>query len=62
MFVETTGIITVIIGILDLIAIVSVLAGTSTPGRKLLWILVIILLPLVGLVLYYLLGRTPEDA
>lgn len=54
-------IITVIVGILDLIAIVSVLGGTSTPGRKLLWIVVIILLPLVGLVLYYLIGRTPED-
>ncbi|MBD3649578.1 MAG: PLDc N-terminal domain-containing protein [Pseudomonadales bacterium] len=61
MLVETTGVITIIVAILDLIAIVSVLGGTSTPGRKLLWIVVIILLPLLGLILYYLLGRTPED-
>ncbi|MGD8642433.1 MAG: PLDc N-terminal domain-containing protein [Gammaproteobacteria bacterium] len=60
--IETTSVLTVIIGILDLIAIISVLAGASTPGRKLLWVLVILLLPVIGMILYFLLGRSPVDA
>lgn len=59
--IETTSIITVIVAILDIFAIFSVLAGRSTIGRKLLWIILILLLPVVGLILYYLLGRRPAD-
>ena len=48
--------------ILDLVAIFSVLAGASSPGRKVLWIVVIILLPVIGMLLYFLIGRSPADA
>ncbi len=53
MFYTITGI---IILVLDIIAIVSVLQSSATPVAKLLWILLILLLPLIGMILYFLLG------
>ena len=46
-----------IILILDLIAIVEILQSGRAVGEKLLWILLILLLPLVGVLLYFLIGR-----
>ncbi len=51
-----------IILVLDIIAIVSVLGGTSAPGRKVLWVVIILLFPLIGVILYFLIGRSPRDA
>lgn len=51
-----------IILVLDIIAIISVLMGTSSVGRKLLWIIVILILPVLGMILYFLFGRSVEDA
>jgi hypothetical protein len=48
--------------ILDAFAIVSVLMGSSTVLRKTVWIVVILLLPLIGMLLYYLIGRNSSDA
>ncbi|MCU0788079.1 MAG: PLDc N-terminal domain-containing protein [Verrucomicrobia bacterium] len=45
---------------LDIIAIVKVLTGGGSVGHKLLWILLILLLPVIGMVLYFLLGRSPK--
>jgi hypothetical protein len=47
---------------LDLIAIFSLLAGGSSLSHKLLWTLLILLLPLVGMILYFAIGRSPADA
>ena len=55
------GLIGTIILILDIVAIVSVLTGNGSPGHKLLWTLLILVLPLVGLVLYFLIGRSAAD-
>jgi hypothetical protein len=51
-----------VILLLDVFAIVSVLLGGSGVMRKLLWIAVILLLPIVGMFLYFLIGRTSADA
>ena len=51
-----------VILILDIFAIVSVLVGTSGVMRKVLWIAVILLLPILGMVLYFLIGRSAADA
>jgi hypothetical protein len=51
-----------IVLVLDIIAIVSVLGGTSSPGRKLLWVIIIILFPVIGVILYFLIGQSPQDA
>ena len=42
--------------VLDIIAIASVLKSTADSGTKLLWIVLIILLPVVGMILYFLMG------
>jgi len=49
-----------IILVLDVIAIANVLTGGGSVGHKLLWILLILLLPVIGMVLYFLLGRSPK--
>jgi hypothetical protein len=50
-----------VILLLDIFAIVSVLLGSSGVMRKLLWIALIILLPILGMVLYFLIGRNSAD-
>ncbi len=47
---------------LDIIAMLSVLIGSSGVMHKLIWIAVIFLLPIVGMGLYFLIGRSPADA
>ena len=42
--------------ILDIIAIVSVLKSGADAATKLLWIIVIVLLPFLGMILYFLIG------
>ena len=48
--------------LLDAFAIVSVLLGSSGVMREILWIALILLLPIVGMVLYFLIGRNSADA
>jgi hypothetical protein len=47
----------IIVLVLDIVAVVDVLKGTLANEKKILWVILILLLPVVGLVLYYLLGR-----
>ena len=58
----TVSLVGAVILLLDIFAIVSVLLGSSEVMRKLLWIVLILLLPIVGMVLYFLIGRSPADA
>jgi hypothetical protein len=55
-------IIGLIILILDIVAIISVLGGTSSLGRKLLWLAIILLFPVIGVIIYFLVGQSPRDA
>ena len=43
--------------ILWIIAAIEILKSGKSAGNKLLWILAILFLPLIGLILYYLIGR-----
>jgi hypothetical protein len=45
-----------VILVLDIIAIVSILKSAADTGTKLLWVILVILLPVVGMVLYFLMG------
>lgn len=54
--------ITALVLVLDVVAIASVLMGRGSTGHKVLWTLLIILLPVLGMILYYLIGQSPEDA
>lgn len=51
-----------LIFVLDVIAVASVLMGTSSGTRKLVWTLVIFFLPVIGLIIYFLFGRDERDA
>ncbi len=51
------GIIGVIILILDIIAIVDVLKSSLEGTQKALWVVLIILLPVLGMGLYFLLMK-----
>lgn len=50
-----------LLGVIHLIvfiwAIVDILRSGKPPMEKLLWILVVLLLPVIGLILYILIGR-----
>ncbi len=43
--------------VLDIIAIVDCLKSNDDTTKKLLWILLILFLPVVGMILYFLLGK-----
>lgn len=51
-----SGIVGLIILIADIYAIVMILQSSAKGLEKLLWALVVLLLPLVGLIIWYLLG------
>ena len=55
-------ILAIVVFILDIIAIVSVMSGRSSVERKVLWVVIILLLPLIGMLLYFLFGRSSADA
>ena len=58
----TLSLVGAVVLLLDIFAIVSVLLGSSEVMRKLFWIALILLLPIVGMGLYFLIGRSPADA
>lgn len=51
----------VVVLILDIVAIVSVMSGRSSIERKVLWTVLVLILPVVGMVLYYLIGKNSQD-
>ncbi|MBF0479899.1 MAG: PLDc N-terminal domain-containing protein [Candidatus Omnitrophica bacterium] len=48
--------------ILDIIAIVDVLRGYLSGAKKILWIVLIVIVPVVGAILYFLLGRPEQQS
>lgn len=54
--------IAILIFVLDIVAIVSVLAGRGGLVHKVLWTLLVLILPVIGMILYYILGRSAQDA
>ena len=56
MGVEVGGIFGLLILILDVWAIINIAQSGASTGSKVLWIVLVVLLPLVGLILWLLLG------
>jgi hypothetical protein len=48
--------------VLDILAIVDIIRRPMETGMKILWVILIIWLPVIGLILYYLLGRGKQTA
>ena len=50
------GLVGLLILALDIYVIYLILTGRGDPGIKLLWVIVVLLLPLLGPILYFLIG------
>ncbi|RMO01886.1 hypothetical protein ALQ48_05577 [Pseudomonas coronafaciens pv. zizaniae] len=50
------GLVGLIILVLDIWAIINVLKSGAETGKKILWVLLIVLLPVVGLIIWAILG------
>ena len=46
-----------VIFILDIVAIVDAFKSSLSTGKKVLWTVLILVLPVVGLILYYVVGK-----
>ena len=47
----------IVVLVLDIIAVIDVIKSAKATGQKVLWIALIVILPIIGLILYFLLGR-----
>jgi succinate dehydrogenase/fumarate reductase cytochrome b subunit len=56
MFFDYNGIIGLIILILDIWAIINIVKSSAPDTNKILWVVIVILLPLIGLILWFLMG------
>ncbi|MHC3750455.1 PLD nuclease N-terminal domain-containing protein [Stutzerimonas stutzeri] len=58
------GIFGLLILILDVWAIISIVRSDSTSGKKVLWVLLIVILPVLGLIIWGIMGprgNRPDD-
>ena len=62
MSVQINGLIGFLILAADIWAIVSVVQSAASTGKKVLWILLILILPVLGLILWFLLGPRGKSA
>lgn len=46
-----------VVFILDIIAIVDIVKSSMDTGKKVLWVLLVVILPLVGMLLYFLIAK-----
>ena len=51
-----SGIFGILILIADIWAILNIVQSSASTGHKVLWIVLVLLLPLVGLIIWFLLG------
>jgi hypothetical protein len=59
MGIEVSGIFGFILLVADIWAIVSVFQSRTTTGKKVLWIVLVLVLPVIGLILWFLAGPKP---
>ncbi len=56
MGIEVGGIFGLIILVLDIWAIVNIIGSAASTGAKVLWVVVVLLLPILGLILWFFMG------
>lgn len=62
MGIEVGGLIGLIVLVLDVWAIIKVIGSGAPDGSKVLWVVVILLLPVIGLILWFFLGPKSQTA
>lgn len=53
---EVTGLLGIVILVADIYAILKIAESSASSGKKALWIALVLLLPVLGLIIWYLLG------
>lgn len=56
------GILGLIVLILDIIAILGIIQSGLTVGMKIVWCLIVLLLPVIGMILWFLIGNKTQIA
>ena len=51
------GILGLIVLVLDIVAILEIVKSSKAGGQKALWIILVLVLPVIGLIAYYFVGR-----
>lgn len=59
---EITGIGGLIILALDIWAIINIFGSGASTGKKVLWTLIVLVLPLIGLILWFFMGPRSSTA
>lgn len=57
MYYGNYGLIGLLVLALDIVAIYTVLTSSMSSGKKVLWVFIILLLPVIGMILWFLIGR-----
>lgn len=52
-----SGLLGLVVLVLDIIAIIDIVKSTRPTGNKVLWTLLVLILPLVGMILYFVIGK-----
>lgn len=52
-----SGIIGLVVLVLDIVAIVDIFRSARDTGKKILWTLLVIFLPVVGMIVYFIVGK-----
>ena len=51
------GLLSIIVLVLDIVAIMDAVKSSMATNKKILWIILIVLFPLLGVALYFLVGK-----
>lgn len=57
---EVKGIFGLLVLIADVYAILQIFQSAAGNGKKALWIVIVLLLPVAGLIVWYLIGPKPD--
>ena len=58
---EVPGILGVLILIADIYAVLKIVKSSASDGKKALWIAVVLILPVLGVIIWYLMGPGRPD-
>jgi hypothetical protein len=54
---HTSSLLGLVVLVLDIVALVDIVKSSMDTTRKVLWALAVILFPLLGMILYFILGK-----
>ena len=58
---EVTGILGILVLIADIYAILKIVKSSASDGKKALWIAIVLVLPVLGVIIWYLMGPGRPD-